>query len=210
VWPNYLFDARYNDPEILIDHIKILVNSGNAPSQWFLGPASYTPELVKTMNINGFVYMGSWPGMAVDLDKINTNFSGPNDLRVEEISDKNSLLQFEQVVSTAMFGGGVLGVDLITGLYGDENIHLYLAFLNDKPVATTLLFTSAGIAGLYLISTLPEYRNMGIGKKITLAPLLGAKQLGYKIGGLFATELGEKIYSRLGFKKYCDFDIYYL
>ena len=186
------------------------VKFGIAPSQWFLESGSITSELKKTMDKNGFVRIGSWPGMAIELEKANMNFPVPNGLRVEDISDKNGLYQFEKVVSAAMFGGGLLGMDLIAGLHGDENIHLYLAFLDEKPVATSLLFTSAGIAGLYLISTLPEYRNMGIGKKITLAPLLDAKHLGYKIGGLFATEIGEKIYRRLGFKKYCDFNIYYL
>jgi GNAT superfamily N-acetyltransferase len=186
------------------------IKTEKAPSHWFLGPGSNTAELEKTLKKNGFFKIGSWPGMAVELENINMNFPEPNGLRIEEISDKNDLLQFEKIVSTAMFGGGFLGMDFIAGLFGDENVHLYLAFIDENPVATSLLFTSAGIAGLFLISTLPEYRNMGIGKKITQAPLMAAKQAGYKIGGLFATELGEKIYTRLGFKKYCNFDIYCL
>jgi len=68
--------------------------------------------------------------MAIELEKANMNFPVPNGLRVEDISDKNGLYQFKKVVSAAMFGGGLLGMDLIAGLHGDENIHLYLAFLD--------------------------------------------------------------------------------
>ena len=106
------------------------VKFGIAPSQWFLESGSITSELKKTMDKNGFVRIGSWPGMAIELEKANMNFPVPNGLRVEDISDKNGLYQFEKVVSAAMFGGGLLGMDLIAGLHGDDNIHLYLAFLD--------------------------------------------------------------------------------
>jgi GNAT superfamily N-acetyltransferase len=208
VWPNYLFDANYKDPNILLDHIKRQVKSGMAPSQWFLGPGAINNDLINSMIKHGCFMIGRWPGMAVELENVNRNFTFPKDLRIVEISDDYGLAQFDKIVSTAMFGGGCLGVDLVESFFNDENIHLYMALLDGTAVATSLLFTSAGIAGLYLISTLPKYRNMGIGKKITQVTLKAAKKLGYKIGGLFATELGEKVYRRLGFKRCGNFDIY--
>ena len=101
-----------------------------------------------------------------------------------------------------------MGVELFKNFLYDESVHFYLAFLGEKPVATSMLFTSAGIAGLYMISTLPEHRNSGIGKTVTLESLLAAEKMGYKIGGLFATQLGEIVYRKLGFGEFCKFDIY--
>jgi GNAT superfamily N-acetyltransferase len=209
VWPNYLFDARFEEPEISIEYIKKKVRSGDAPSQWFLGPGSRTESLIKALTKGGFTRIGQWPGMAVEIANINTDFQRPSNLKTEEVSSEDLLDQWEKVICTAMFGGGFMGVELFKCFLDDENIHFYLAFLCEKPVATSMLFTSAGIAGLYLISTLPEHRNRGIGKTITLAPLHTAEKMGFKIGGLFATQLGEMIYGRLGFKKICNFDIYY-
>lgn len=209
VWPNYLFDARFEEPEESIECIKKKVRSGDAPSQWFLGPESQTNSLIKAVTKGGFTRIGQWPGMAVEIANVNTDFQRPSNLKIEEVSSEEMLDQWEKVVSTAMFGGGFMGVELFKPILDDENIHLYLAFLCENPVATSMLFTSAGIAGLYLVSTLPEQRNRGIGKTITLAPLLTAEKIGFKIGGLFATQLGEMVYRRLGFKKFCNFDIYY-
>jgi len=209
VWPNYLFDARFEEPEESIEYIKKKVRSGKAPSQWFLGPRSHNKDLVKALTKEGFTWIGQWPGMAVEIANINTDFHRTSNLKFEEVASEDILDQWEKVVSKAMFGGGFMGVELFKSLFNDENIHFYLAFLCEKPVATSMLFTSAGIAGLYLISTLPEHRNRGIGKTITLASLLTAEKMGFKIGGLFATQLGEMVYRRLGFKKFCNFDIYY-
>jgi hypothetical protein len=54
VWPNYLFDARFEEPEESIEYIKKKVRFGKAPSQWFLGPRSHTKGLVKALTKGGF------------------------------------------------------------------------------------------------------------------------------------------------------------
>lgn len=211
IWPNYLFDARFEITDIeenLRDIIR-QIKRGDAPAQWFIGPRSNSSDFIKILSKYGFNMVGQWPGMAIELLKMNTDFSNPPNLSIEVIKKEDSLSQWVSVVSTAMFGNGFMGIDLFKNLLTDTDFNFYLAFLNEKPVATSLAFISSGIVGLYLISTLPEYRNRGIGKMITLAPLYDAKKIGYKIGGLFATQLGERIYRRIGFKEVCNFDIYF-
>jgi hypothetical protein len=38
---------------------------------------------------------------------------------------------------------------------------------------------------------------------MTLAPLMDAREMGYRIGTLQSSEMGLNVYRRLGFKEYC-------
>ena len=81
---------------------------------------------------------------------------------------------------------------------------LYLGSLEREPVATALLFLGAGVAGgLYGVGTIPEARRQGIGRAMTVVPLLEARAMGYRIGVLHTSPMGEGIYRRLGFREYC-------
>jgi GNAT superfamily N-acetyltransferase len=84
----------------------------------------------------------------------------------------------------------------------------YLGRWQGKPVATTSLFMSAGVVGIYFVFTLPEGRQQGIGTAITVAALHDAHRLGYRIGVLAASSMGYPVYRRLGFQEYCRFELY--
>jgi GNAT superfamily N-acetyltransferase len=210
VWPNYLFDARF-DATTLDQSIRLIkghIERSEAPAQWFIGPGLNSIELSYSLTKNGFNKLVQWPGMVVELSKMNTDFHGPDNLSIEIVKTEESLGLWVEIVSRAMFGNGFMSIELFRNFLTNSNVYFYLAFLDKIAVATSLLFISSGIGGLFLISTLPEYRNRGIGKAMTLAPLMDARKLGYQIGGLFATQLGEVIYRKIGFEQYCTFDIY--
>jgi GNAT superfamily N-acetyltransferase len=84
----------------------------------------------------------------------------------------------------------------------DLPFRTYLALLNGQPVATSQLFLSAGVTGIYNVTCLPEARGQGIGAAITLAPALAARGIGYRIGILQASDLGARVYRRLGFQDF--------
>jgi ribosomal protein S18 acetylase RimI-like enzyme len=95
------------------------------------------------------------------------------------------------------------------GFKYNPSVHYYLGVLDDKPVATSLLYLGGGVAGIYYVATLPEARRRGIGSALTVAPLLQAQARGYRIGTLQSTPVGLNLYRRLGFREYCVFYAYF-
>jgi GNAT superfamily N-acetyltransferase len=84
----------------------------------------------------------------------------------------------------------------------DLPFRTYLALLNGESVATSQLFLSAGVAGIYNVTCIAEARGQGIGAAITLAPSLAARGMGYRIAILQASDLGARVYRRLGFQDF--------
>ncbi len=54
----------------------------------------------------------------------------------------------------------------------------------------------------------PDARRQRIGTAVTSAPLALARELGYRIGILQASEMGARIYRKLGFKDCGQFRLY--
>jgi predicted GNAT family acetyltransferase len=164
------------------------------------------------LTAHGFTTQGNGAGMAIDLLEMNEENRAPAGLKMVEVNDQKTLETWCRVSGTG-FGVPEQAIPSIIEWLTIETrmkqpLRLYLGLLNGKSVATSMYYLAEGVAGIYFVTTLPEARNKGIGFAITQKPLLDAREQGYRVGILQASELGKPVYLRLGFKEYSSIESY--
>jgi len=182
--------------------------SMNVPMLWWVGPATRPVDLGTHLERHGFSRDEDETGMAVDLLKLNEGLTTPPGLEIEPVNDLPTLKQWCHVFSAGFeipepYGQAFFDLFASLGFGAGSPIKSFLGRLNGEPVAISMLFLRAGVAGIYCVTTLPAARRLGVGAAMTLFPLLEARRQGYRAGILQASAMGASVYRRLGFQEYC-------
>ncbi len=190
-----------------IDEMLSKIEAHNVPFSWPVGPSLQHPTIESRVKARGWSIF-STSGMAGDIQNLDEHIDTPVGVTIERIETTESLQLALQTISAGMPWPGAgrdytMDVILQHGFVAHPSVYYYLARLNGKPVATSLLFLAGGVSGLYCVATVPSARGRGIGRAISHFPLLDARNMGYRTAILQATEKGERIYRRLGFKEVC-------
>lgn len=174
------------------------------PAVWWAGPASAPADLGRRLRAHGLWCQRYLPGMAVDLHAMSTDFRAPKGLEIRALQDFSIFREHQHPFlgpsTTARRRTLIEGVSLMTKHEPARAWH-FVASLAGLPVGCSTVFLGAGVAGLYHVATIPEARGRGIGKAVTLAALLHARDLGYRAAILHASTEGEVIYRQIGFEE---------
>lgn len=81
--------------------------------------------------------------------------------------------------------------------HGGPEVRFFGAKRDGNVVATSMLYCTNGLAGIYCVATIPEERGKGLGALVTAEPL---RRSGYQVGVLQSSEMGYPVYQRLGFE----------
>ena len=179
---------------------------GVTKCSWWMGPGAQPAVLGPHLEVRGLSYREGAPGMAVDLLALNEDLPAPARLTIEHVKDAETLSTWARAAYEGLelpITSVQSGIDLFAGLGCKLPVRNYLGVLQGTPVATSQLFLGAGVAGIYVVSTLPEVRRQGIGTAMTLAPLRDARNMGFRVGILHSSPMGTGVYRRLGFREYC-------
>jgi GNAT superfamily N-acetyltransferase len=196
-----------------IADIKEIYKKLNLHFWWWIYPSGQSPKTRTMLQDAGLRFIEKVPCMAADLNDSASEKQIPNNITISPVKDKNDLLMWADISFHGFqmpervreqYGAFVSSFDL----GGQAPQKLFLAYWDGKPVATSLLFTHKNTVGIYYVSTLPAYRNKGLGLSVTIAAMQAAKKSGFKNVILQATLLGAKVYKRAGFKEYCQADVY--
>ena len=209
-WPSCIFKVNFKETDMNNQIVQVMKSIKNeiAPNNWTIGPLSIPKDLGNILINFGFSEVYHQSGMAVDLLTMIKKTKDLGNLTVERVRSKESSDIWANLVSEVF--GIKVDKDFIKYLQAQNEARLYLGYQGDKPVSTLLLYLSAGVAGLHAVTTLPEYRGQGFGYSISRHSLQEAYKMGYKIGVLQASSLGQLVYRKLGFVKLCDIYTYAL
>jgi GNAT superfamily N-acetyltransferase len=219
VWATHLDD---DEVEEAIDETLAWFAARNAPFLfWWTGPGTSPADLGKRLQQRGLLDMAEQqetlaagihqsalgaPGMVADLDQMNEAVleQTPPGFTIEQVSNETDLYDFKRVFIESYEipeWAGQAWVDATqrAGI-GQTPWRIFVGYLDGEPVASNMLFNGAGVASVYAVATMPAARGKGIGAAITLAPLLLARDEGYRQAVLFSTEMGVRVYQRIGFR----------
>jgi ribosomal protein S18 acetylase RimI-like enzyme len=177
-----------------------------AAMSWWTDPGTLPTDLGRHLLAHSLTYTRGAPGMAVDLQALHEDVPTPSALTISRVDDEEALRKWAYA-SIIGFGhpesDADIWFDVFAGLGWDLPLRNYVGLLDGEPVATAELFLAAGVAGIYVVATVPGARRQGIGTALTLAALRDARTMGYRIGILHASPMGLGVYRRLGFREYC-------
>ncbi len=208
---NVVLEARFDPPDVdaQIQRALMPYETANVNVMWKLGPSTQPVDLAARLMEQGFIARPTLRGMAMELTSLGLAAMLQKELEIREVIDSESLDLWQQAVDRG-FGWPAYGAsDLADNLGyffkagGERPFVPYVGLIKGEPIASSLVFFAAGVAGIYHVSTVPEQRGRGVGLAITRAPLIEARRRGYRIAILHATEMGFPVYRRLGFQEVC-------
>jgi GNAT superfamily N-acetyltransferase len=205
-------NATESDHTILKEILAYFKSRGVDEITWWLEENVERESWEAILVPNGFRFHAGPPGMSIELDKLNGSVQAPAGLVIKPVDNGAGMQDCAHVVlhgyefpidsETQIF-------DFMKGIGSEFPFCIYVAYLEEKPVATSAVFYGAGVAGIYQVATLAEARGKGIGAAITRAPLLAARKMGYRASILQSSEMGYNIYKRLGYEENCHLGYYH-
>lgn len=189
------------------------IDKHGAPALWWLSPQATPANIGSLLAELGAQQAGEVPGMAINLTALDDKSDSIPGFTIEKVSGVDGQTLWARIAGagTGFPEAATEALAQIEGRLNDPAYKTqprYIGYLNGKPVATSALVLDSGVAGIYAVATLPEARRQGIGRLMTVVPLLEAREMGYRVGILQASTMGYPIYQKLGFEEVCKFQIY--
>lgn len=195
-----------------VDETLAYFTSKRIPWWWWTWPSAEPADLRDRLTARGMALLASFPVMSVDLRAIREDWSWPEGLTIARVANADMLEKWTQPAAVALgLAEGVsrfIAVFSALGFEEDAPVQSYIGYVEGIPVATSQMFLGAGVAGIYSVGTIPEYRGRGIGKALTIAPLRDARTMGYRWGILESSKMGLPVYLRIGFREDCQLQVH--
>ena len=196
--------------EARLDDLLAVADARSSAFLWWLAPHHGPRDLGDRLLRRGFAQVDDTAAMAMDLDNLPPEEAPPPGVRIELLDDADDIDTYVDLLMREMqHSHGVASTDarairrrhLLGKLGKDPDSRRFVAWLDGQPVATSRLSMAGGAAGLYTVVTMPEARGRGIGRAMTLRAFHAGRDAGMRIGTLQATDMGFRIYRKLGFEE---------
>ncbi|WP_196894879.1 GNAT family N-acetyltransferase [Aureivirga marina] len=146
---------------------------------------------------SNFTNYSTVKAMFLNLKSIENSFSNIKEIELvdtfqkgvffKEIAEKSFNYEIDQMTIFSLIG--YKNIQLFIGKHENEYVTCGIIYLDKK-----------GNSGIHMIGTIPKFRGLGLGKKMTEKLISKAIQNKSKKAFLVASKSGEKIYEKLGFQ----------
>jgi len=166
---------------------------------WLLRvPEGAAPAFGRAVAACGLRYTDDVPGMV--LAPIPAAIPEPP-IEIRPVADADDVAAFARLLGDA-FG---LAPGDARSVFSDRmlaarGLSAYLGYLDGEPVATSMLIPTDDVAGVWAISTAEAARRRGIGEAVTWHAVERGRELGCTMASLQASEMGQPVYERMGFR----------
>ena len=200
---NYVLRADFSraDTNKKINEITDYFRKKNIPFSWWISPYDKPENLSAYLENNGYSNTENNTAMYFDLDAWDGDVSIPSNLQIIQAKDEKTLQDFALVLTNDEASFKKYFEWIASILTDDDPIEYYVGYIDGKPVVRGLSCYFAQVAGLHWLSTTPSERKKGYGKAMQEYRLKRAKELGYHIAFLQASNEGYPLYKKLGYEE---------
>jgi len=133
----------------------------------------------------------------------------PADLQIRPVSNDEELTLFQATAEAGFNMPFSLPQRLLSPRFRDHpTISMFLGCVRDRPVSTSCLVTTGPVAGVYWVSTLPDYRGRGYATAVSWHAVKAGEALGCDMATLQASIMGRPMYNKMGFNVTTDYRRY--
>jgi hypothetical protein len=190
-----------------VDELVARVRGWGIPARWIVCDASAPDGFEAELHARGLTLADESAGMVGRIDDVPAPTPGEESLEIVRTSG-----QFDAWVDVFCDAFGVppelaVHVDAAHRWHSLQSaVRTYLLVRRrGEAVATGLLHSACGAAGVYGIGVRRAFQKQGLGALATLLTVREGARTGARIAVLQATKDGFPVYQRLGFQKVCTF-----
>ena len=200
---NYAIDADFSSTEAnkKILELTDYFAQKNTLFSWWISPHDQPADLSTHLENHGYKNTENNCAMYFDLDAWDEHISSIPELKIIRATDEKTLHDFALVLANHEAAFKTYFSWIASILTDDDPIEYYVGYVNEKPVVRGLSCYFAQVAGLYWLSTTPTERRKGYGKAMQEYRLKRAKELGYHVAVLQASDESYPLYRQLGYKE---------
>ncbi len=200
---NYAIDADFSSANAnkKISEVTDYFTQNNSPFSWWVSPHDKPEDLSTQLENQGYNNTENNCAMYFDLDAWNERSSSLSELNIIRATDEKKLHDFALVLANNDAAFKTYFSSVAAVLTEDDPIEYYVGYVNGKPVVRGLSCYFAQVAGLHWLSTAPSERRKGYGRAMQEYRLKRAKELGYHVAVLQASNDGYPLYQKLGYQE---------
>lgn len=195
-WPNRIWFNKEIKAETLTSVKNIMSNNNLKLTVPYWGNNSSNADEI----FESFEFSLKFKQIGMSM-KLENKFDFEKRLSIEQISNEEEAQIWEDIYPLAF--GYKISKELL--LATKDKIKYYLAFLDDEPIGTAIVYITNNIAGIHGVGVIPSARRMGYADEIMKSLINNLIDLGAEYSTLQASDMGKGIYLKIGYQE--DFSI---